>query len=300
MRLLKVGDVELGVVVQGLEALVSQELLDVVQVGVALDHLACATPPEGVRRDLDIETELTAVFPDTLTHGVLRQCRAMIGKKHRVRCPAFRQVRPHATDVGSDPLQGRLADRNEALLPALPYHPGNAMLKVKVGERKPFQFADPDAAGVKKLDGGAVPYAGRRAGVDLAQELAHLGMSENAAGKQLRFLDVCQVSRQGAIDVPVFVEQIEEDPCRLDDGVDGCRFQRQAMPGQTLAQVRLEGVYVGDVQSVGGGDAVMFVEIINEEAQGGPEPRQGVRTGLQAFIPGIEFKDVVLKCLGNG
>jgi hypothetical protein len=34
-------------VVEGLEALVSEELLDVVEVGVALDHLAGAGPPEG-------------------------------------------------------------------------------------------------------------------------------------------------------------------------------------------------------------------------------------------------------------
>jgi len=43
----QVGDVEPGVVVEGLEALVSEDLLDVVEVGVALDHLAGAGPPEG-------------------------------------------------------------------------------------------------------------------------------------------------------------------------------------------------------------------------------------------------------------
>ena len=38
----QVGDVEAGVVVEGVEALVSEEFFDVVEVGVALDHLGCA------------------------------------------------------------------------------------------------------------------------------------------------------------------------------------------------------------------------------------------------------------------
>ena len=53
----QVGDVEPGVVVEGLEAGVAEELLDVVEVGVALDHLGGAAAPEGVRGDVDIKAE---------------------------------------------------------------------------------------------------------------------------------------------------------------------------------------------------------------------------------------------------
>jgi hypothetical protein len=47
VRVAQVGDVEPGVVVEGLEALVPEELLDVVEVGVALDHPAGAGPQKG-------------------------------------------------------------------------------------------------------------------------------------------------------------------------------------------------------------------------------------------------------------
>ena len=42
-------------------------------------------------------------------------------------------IRPHAPDVGGQPLEGGLADRNEAFLLALPDDAGNALLKVQVG-----------------------------------------------------------------------------------------------------------------------------------------------------------------------
>jgi len=47
MGFVQVGDVEPGVAVEGLEAGVPQELLDVVKVGVALDHLGGAASPVG-------------------------------------------------------------------------------------------------------------------------------------------------------------------------------------------------------------------------------------------------------------
>ena len=51
---LEVGYGELRIMPDRFEGLVSEELLDVVEVGVGADELRGAAPPEGVRCDVDI------------------------------------------------------------------------------------------------------------------------------------------------------------------------------------------------------------------------------------------------------
>ena len=278
VSLLQVGDVELGVVVQGLKALVSQELLDVVEVGIALDHLACAGPPERVRGDGKVHVKTGCIFPNALAHGVLRQRRAMICQEDSVgggspggsavaQRAMARQVRSHAADVGGQPFEGGLANGNEAFLPPLPDDAGNAALQIQVGEGEPFQFADSDAGRVKQLNGGPVADAGRLAGVDPAHELPHLGMGEHTFRQKLGFADVGQLPGQGAVQITVLVEQIQEDTNALDDGVDGGGLQRQTVLGEALGNVRLESVNVFDGQGVGGGDAVMIRQVVEEQPQ---------------------------------
>ena len=244
MGLLKVGDVEFGVVVQGLEGLVPEQLLDVVEVGVALDHLGRAAAPERVRRDGDRQFQLLGVLVDSGTHAVLPQRPAVGVDEDGVRPGPAEQVRPYAPDVGGQPFQGGLADRHEAFLPALPDDTGNALLKVKVGKYESFQFADADAGRVKQLDGGSVHDAVRRAGVDLAHELTDLGMRQHAVRQKMRFPDVLKMPGQVAGDVTEFVEIVEEWADGFDHGVDAGRFPRQALLGKPLGHVRLKGVDV--------------------------------------------------------
>ena len=49
--------------IQRLEGLVSEQLLDVVEVGVRLDHLRRAGAPERVRRDADTSSGGTSLQP---------------------------------------------------------------------------------------------------------------------------------------------------------------------------------------------------------------------------------------------
>ena len=62
--LLEVRDIQPRVAVEGLEALVAEELLDVVEVGVALHQLAGVASPQRVRRDGDIQVHGAADLAD--------------------------------------------------------------------------------------------------------------------------------------------------------------------------------------------------------------------------------------------
>ena len=61
VSLLKVGDSELRIVFQGLQGLVAEQLLDVVEIGSTPDQLGCAAPPERVGRHVHPQPRLLAV-----------------------------------------------------------------------------------------------------------------------------------------------------------------------------------------------------------------------------------------------
>lgn len=72
-----------------------QELLDVVEVGVALDHFACAASAEGVRCDGYIKTKLPTVIMYPGTDAVLSQRLAVGVEEYGVGPAAFEHERPH-------------------------------------------------------------------------------------------------------------------------------------------------------------------------------------------------------------
>ena len=72
MGLLQVGDVESGVVVQGLEGAVAEQLLDMVEVGVALDHLR---PPRGQTLNVRFTADGAVVCPDAFQFSPRRYVR---------------------------------------------------------------------------------------------------------------------------------------------------------------------------------------------------------------------------------
>ena len=196
VSLAQVGDVEFGVVVQRLKGLVPQELFDVVEVGIALDHLGCTGAPERVRRDGDRQIKIIGILMDSSTHAALGQRLACCVDEDGVGLRTLQHVRSHTPDVGGQPFQGGLADGDEAFPPAFADDTGDTVFKVKVGQGQAFQFADPDTGRVKQLDGRPVHDTGWRAGVDLAHELPDLGMSQNAVRQKMRFPDIPEMPGQ--------------------------------------------------------------------------------------------------------
>jgi hypothetical protein len=270
----QVGDVEAGVAVEGLEAAVPEELLDVVEIGVALDHLGGAAPAEGVRGDVDVQPELTAVAAYAIAQGMLRERPAGLvdedgGAIAVAETMASERERPYAPDVGGEPFAGGLADGNVAFFPPLPHDAGNAAFDVEIRDREAFELADPDAARVQQFEGGAVADTGRRGGVDLAHELLDLGMAEDACGQQVGYLDIVQVAGQWTAGQAVLVQQVEQRAYAFDDGVDRAGFHGQALAGEPGAQIRLEAVQMGRGDGLGRTDPAGLCKVCQEDFQRG-------------------------------
>jgi len=65
VSLLEILNIQPGISVEGLEALMSQELFNVVEIGVAFDEFTGAAPPESVRRDGVVQIHRTSNLPDS-------------------------------------------------------------------------------------------------------------------------------------------------------------------------------------------------------------------------------------------
>ena len=99
MGLLQVGDGQPGVVLEGVEGLVAEDLLDVVHVGPAPEQLGGATAAERVGGHRDLKAGLRGIPVQEPAHGVVGQAAATGSSRNSAR------------SAGSAARQGRTATR---------------------------------------------------------------------------------------------------------------------------------------------------------------------------------------------
>jgi len=116
VRFLQVGDGELRVVLQGVEVLVAEQLLHVLEVRAPTDQLGRARPAEGVRCHRDRQRETLAVQAHALQERVIGQRLARACEPERTLAGVAHEERANAAQVARHEAQRGLPDGQDALL----------------------------------------------------------------------------------------------------------------------------------------------------------------------------------------
>lgn len=95
VRLFQVGDGEFRVVADGVEGLVAEQFLDVVEVGPGPDQLGGAGPAEGVRGDVDIKPGPVRVAGQAPGDDVVFQPPPVVIEEQRPFARIAREVRTY-------------------------------------------------------------------------------------------------------------------------------------------------------------------------------------------------------------
>jgi hypothetical protein len=110
-------------------------------------------------------------------HRRLLQAAATDAQQQRVAAALAHALRPAVREPAGDGVGGRLADRHEPLLAALPEHADGA--RVDVGAIEAAGLADTQAAPVQQLEQRAVAAAGDRVGPGRVQQAGELGLARH-------------------------------------------------------------------------------------------------------------------------
>ena len=137
VRLAQVGNGEFGVVLEGVEGLVSEQFLDVVHVRAGAQKLRRTRSAERVRRDVDGDADGIGVVVHEPPEDVIRKALALGVEEDGLLGPVAQQERPHGREVALGVAQGRLADRDDALLAALAVDKGRGHASLQKGHDLP-------------------------------------------------------------------------------------------------------------------------------------------------------------------
>ena len=118
--LAQVRDGEAGVVLEGVELLVTEQLLDVVHVRPAPDQLRSAAPAEGMGSDVDVDPGTRRRGVDKAPEDKVAEASAVAGDEESLLPSARGHERAHSSHVALEGLEGCFANRDNAFLAALP------------------------------------------------------------------------------------------------------------------------------------------------------------------------------------
>ena len=162
---LEVEGLDPGVDGGGVETGVAEELLDVPDVGAALQQVRRAGMPQIVRRERVRDVGTLGVQVHQALDGLHAQPRAVAGEKERRFVRVAHQARTGVAEVAIDRLGGPPDERDEAVLAALAFADDeDALPELDVSDIQPLAFADAEADAVEEFEDGARALAARRAG----------------------------------------------------------------------------------------------------------------------------------------
>lgn len=111
MGFFKILDVQLGVVLEGIQVLVPEQFLHMVNVGSAANELGRAGPPKGVRAHIFGESGSSDVMVEAAAEGVIGHSLAGAVQKESGLARIKDQTRPHTAHVALQRAQSRPTDR---------------------------------------------------------------------------------------------------------------------------------------------------------------------------------------------
>ena len=224
--LLEIGNGELGVVLHGRQRLVTQDVFDVVHVGSAPEEFGCTTPPQGVGGNSDIKLCLLGVPESQLSQDMVREARSVAVEEQGRFVRGFDQVWADGFDVGFKEAHCRLAGRNVSLLIPLPRDDECRVVEVDVADIHVEHFSGTEAAGVKKLQHGAIAVAFRTADLHPRKQFSCFFMREYAGRQKFGRFDIMERGGQRLHNKPPFSQELEEGADAADDNVDGAGLNR--------------------------------------------------------------------------
>ncbi len=128
----EVFDGEFGVVLEGFEVFVSEDLLDMIKIRSAADQFGGAASAEGVAGDVNFQAGLPGLATHDAPEGVVGLAVSGVVEDERLLIRSPNQERTHGFEVTFQEAQGGLADGHQTLFVAIARHDGGGGAQVNV------------------------------------------------------------------------------------------------------------------------------------------------------------------------
>ncbi|MND49002.1 hypothetical protein D3C80_399380 [compost metagenome] len=234
---------------------------------------------QGVRRQRFVDAGDPGMVLDAMPEGLAGHLLATLAGEQDIAGATIEQFGAAIAQVALQPHHRLFAHGHQALLAALAHHPQHALAQVDLVEGQADQFGDPQAAGVKHFEHGAVTLADGFAQVRGLQQGFDVGFGQRLGQRlaQLRHVDL-----QGRVDGhQLFPQQVAEEAAQA--GQEACRGAWLVALVEAPGQVVENQVAAG----VGQADAV-FLQPAVEQGQVAAVGHAGV-VGQALFKPqGVE------------
>ena len=181
-HLLEIGGLDSGVELSGLETGVTEQLLDVADVGSVLKHMGGTGVPNGMETDVLLDAQFPGQLLEKIEERISGHGTAATGEKESVGS-ALLELRAPQLEVLMNGSSRFFSHRDKALSATLAVDQNETFLNPKCVESQALHLGSSHAGCVEKFQGRSVSKRGRLRTFNRGQDLEHLLHGEDVAGK---------------------------------------------------------------------------------------------------------------------
>lgn len=178
----EIGGLDSGVDLSGLETGVTEQLLDVADVGSVLKHVGSASVPNGMEAHVLLDVQFPGQLLEKIEKRVSGHGTAATGEKESV-CSVLLELRAPQLEILMNGSGCFFSHRDKALAATLAVDQNETFLNPKCVESQALYLGSPHAGCIEKFQGRSVSERGWLRAFDRGQDLEHLLHGEDVAGK---------------------------------------------------------------------------------------------------------------------